>query len=543
MKKLRGWLWIIVVIGGVMPSQALGASAPCLRPASNTVADPPALRSSGGNLTVNLSYNTSTDPAGRTLYCFTLPDGRLSPTLYVGPGDRMTVNVTNNLPAAAPASAMRMDSNACGADSMDGSSVNIHYHGLNISPACHSDEVIRTLINSGQTFTYNIAFPADEPPGLYWYHPHVHTLAENAVLGGATGAIVVSGIERLQPSVAGLRQRILVVRDQTAPGTPACAVTTGKPVPSWNLTLNYIPIDSQPAVIEMRSGGKEFWRVANAAADTILDLQVVFDGVPQTLSLVALDGVPVGSQDATQKGKPVPATDMRLPPGSRVEFVVAAPRTGVKSAQFITQKIDTGPAGDCDPMRLLVTLASAPTASAAAPAAPSKSSASSTQTRFAKLAGSATTKTRTLYWCEDSVNNVFWVTTEVCDPANPHPFPKPPNPAPVPLVTTTQGSVEDWVIENRTQENHEFHIHQIHFLVLSQDNFPAGTRPVQAIQGQMMDVIETPYWDGVSGHPYPSVKVRMDFRGADIGEFVFHCHILNHEDAGMMAIVKVLAKP
>jgi len=47
-----------------------------------------------------------------------------------------------------------------------------------------------------------------------------------------------------------------------------------------------------------------------------------------------------------------------------------------------------------------------------------------------------------------------------------------------------------------------------------------------------------PYWSG-SG-PYPSVKVRMDFRGPDIGDFVYHCHILGHEDNGMMAIIRVL---
>jgi hypothetical protein len=50
-------------------------------------------------------------------------------------------------------------------------------------------------------------------------------------------------------------------------------------------------------------------------------------------------------------------------------------------------------------------------------------------------------------------------------------------------------------------------------------------------------MIQVPYWTG-SG-PYPSVKVRMDFRGPDIGDFVYHCHILGHEDNGMMAIIRV----
>jgi FtsP/CotA-like multicopper oxidase with cupredoxin domain len=101
-----------------------------------------------------------------------------------------------------------------------------------------------------------------------------------------------------------------------------------------------------------------------------------------------------------------------------------------------------------------------------------------------------------------------------------------------PAIVTTQGSVEDWVIENRALENHEFHIHQIHFLVLERDGKP--------VNGQYRDMINIPFWNGTG--PYPSVKLRMDFRGPDIGDFVYHCHILGHEDSGMMAIIRVLPK-
>ena len=40
----------------------------------------------------------------------------------------------------------------------------------------------------------------------------------------------------------------------------------------------------------------------------------------------------------------------------------------------------------------------------------------------------------------------------------------------------------------------------------------------------------------------PSVKLRMDFRGPEVGDFVYHCHILEHEDGGMMAIIRVLPR-
>jgi len=82
-------------------------------------------------------------------------------------------------------------------------------------------------------------------------------------------------------------------------------------------------------------------------------------------------------------------------------------------------------------------------------------------------------------------------------------------------------------------ENHEFHIHQIHFKLLARDGMP-----LPADQQQFFDTVQVPFWSGRG--PYPSVTLRMDFRGKITGDFVYHCHILGHEDAGMMAIIRVL---
>ena len=78
-------------------------------------------------------------------------------------------------------------------------------------------------------------------------------------------------------------------------------------------------------------------------------------------------------------------------------------------------------------------------------------------------------------------------------------------------------------------------------MVLAQNNFEAnGSQPVPSAQGQMLDTIQIPFWDGNPTHPFPSVRVRMDFRGPDLGDFVYHCHIAEHEDDGMMAIIRVM---
>jgi len=55
----------------------------------------------------------------------------------------------------------------------------------------------------------------------------------------------------------------------------------------------------------------------------------------------------------------------------------------------------------------------------------------------------------------------------------------------------------------------------------------------------LRDTVNVPYWDGRSS-TYPSVKLRIDFRDPNIiGTFPYHCHLLEHEDGGMMGLVKV----
>jgi FtsP/CotA-like multicopper oxidase with cupredoxin domain len=482
-------------------------------------------------LWIDLTYNTGTDANGRKLFCFATADGKESPTLHVKPGDTLIVNVKNNLPAPASAASMAMAVSAhgaevCGAAMMDASSMNIHYHGTNTAPTCHSDEVIHTLINSGQSFTYNIHIPSDEPPGLYWYHPHVHGTSEAAVQGGASGAIVVDGVQNVQPAVAGLPERILMIRDQAVPD----ALADAHDAPGYDVSVNYVPVlfpDYQPATLSMKPNQKQFWRVVNASADTILNLQLQYDSVPQVVQLVALDGVPVGSQNGTELGKLLPKTNILLPTAGRAEFIVTGPPPGVKLARLVTLTVPTGPDGDPDPQRPLIAISASPSATDPPSVAPAITGKPGPQ-RFRSLSTEKATRERKIYFSEDNPNSKFFITVDGAKPALFRPD-DPPN------IVTTQGSVEEWVIENRSKENHEFHIHQIHFLFLERNGVP-----VAAQDQQMMDTVDIPFWTG-SG-PYPSVRLRLDFRGADVGDFPYHCHILEHEDKGMMAVIRVLPR-
>jgi len=514
----------VVLLLFAIPARA-GTPVACPRPVAGSVVEQPAdLYSKNGVLKIKLGYYTSVDDDGHTLFCFMTPSGQQSPTLHVNPGDTLKVTLTNNIPApiGGPAELMSNTTDACGDATMTAASVNMHFHGTNVAPKCHSDEVIHTLINSGETFTYTIKIPANEPPGLYWYHPHVHTLSEAALQGGASGVIEVEGIANLQPAVSGLPERFLVIRDQLVQ-TTAPRGRAGYP-PTWDISLNYVPIvypDYVSPVLQTTAGEQEFWRVTNASANTVADLQVKYDNKPQSLQVVAFDGVPTGSQDGKRQGTIVTLKDILLPPGGRVEFIVNAPSASVKSAVLLTEDIDTGHFGDKDPERVLATIQN--TALAAGLPHLAKRSGPPNAQRFENLADLKPTTERLLYFSEVGGNYFITVdgqTPEIFDPNNP------------PAITTTQGAVEDWTIENRTAEVHEFHIHQVHFLVTAVN----GT-PIPKSKQQFYDTYQVDY--SLGGEDYPSITVRIDFRGPTIGDFVYHCHILKHEDRGMMAIIRV----
>lgn len=510
----------------------------CTRATAAAPVRPPAdLFSRDGVLSVVFHYETSTDADGRTLYCFVTPDGLENPTLHVLPGDRLKIDLINDLPASAAAGlGMTMPSSTpvCGDTTMGPQSVNIHFHGMNVAPVCHGDEVIHTIVNPGQHFGYSIKVPADEPPGMYWYHPHIHGISHQALEGGASGAIEVEGIQSIVPAVANLPERLLIMRDQVvAPGASGKRRT-----PNLDLTLNTVPIAfprELPATIETRPARREFWRFVNASADDIAVLQLNYDGVAQSLGLVARDGVPLGSQDKTFRPHIQYLQTLLVPPAGRAEFIVTTPALTVAHATLETLKPDNGPLGDSDPARTLARIiATAPPAASALPVMPVAEPEVRAPKRFAGLDDATVSKTRSLYFYEfnpdpgDPGDGLFYVvvkgrTPTLFDPKAP------------PAITTTQGAVEDWTIENRTGEVHEFHIHQIHFQLRA-----INDKPVPADQRQMMDTVQVPYWTGHG--PYPSVTLRMDFRGQVVGDFVYHCHILDHEDLGMMAVIRVLPK-
>jgi FtsP/CotA-like multicopper oxidase with cupredoxin domain len=557
------------------------AESVCPRPQPGSVVqEPEDLRSQNGVLDAELTANNVREPDGSIRYCFTDGVGRESPNLRVSPGDLVILHLRNalkdlssgiaadasaptqphahmhpektSIPSANPADA------PCSSGVMNSVSTNLHFHGITVPPVCHQDEVLKTSVQPGDApFEYRFRIPNDEPPGLYWYHPHIHGFSKVPILGGASGALIVEGIERAKKAVAGLPERVFIIRDQdlvnpnaapskSEPVVPkflvdgdgdAANTGTGFGKPAKDLSINYVPVpypDYPPAVIQMRSGERQLWRILNASAITYLNLAVLFNRVPQPMELVAMDGVPMTHGDPSGESTD-PQTHLTVPPGARVEFIVTGPSAG-QDALLVTRTVDTGPGGENDPNRALATIVASP--AALEPRSKLQSLPQTLPPPTEPWLGSvAPARVRRLYFSEklaipdDPTSAVeFYLTV---DGQKPKMFDMNSG---LPDIVAQQGTVEDWIIENRSSELHAFHIHQLHFLLLGYMGKPVH-------EDFLRDTVNVPYFNG-RALAYPSIHLRMDFRDPNIvGTFVYHCHLLEHEDKGMMGSIRVDPAP
>jgi FtsP/CotA-like multicopper oxidase with cupredoxin domain len=525
---------------------------------ASAVSEPYDRTSKKGVLNVALTVRTSTDPYGHLRYCYVDEHGNQAPTLRLEPGDTLILSLKNKIsPPSANSRSGRMPHDPCTGGSMGPYSTNLHFHGLAVPPVCHQDETLKTLVEPGDPpFEYRIQIPKNQPPGLYWYHPHVHGFTEEQILGGLSGALIVEGIQRAVPRVAGLPEQVLVIRDEKMPAL-ADSATFDPNRPTKQLSVNNIPVpypNYPAAIINMRPNERQFWRVLNASADTYLSLAVEFDGKRQNLNVVALDGVPLHYGEPGAKDYSPQQTDIFLPPAGRAEFVITGPPFGV-SGVLLTRAVyrgagdDNGPIlpkktgdqpalrvgqDDVDPKRPLARIVASNTASTAGLVRPPSSG--SLVSAGPPLSSVRPIKKRSLYFSEKLVDpsdpksaTLFFITEEGHSPVLFDPHSAEPN------ITVHQGDVEDWTIENRSQEAHSFHAHQLHFIVI-------GSRGVGWEEPTLRDTVNIPAWSGFG--PYPNVTVRMDFRDPRIvGTFPFHCHIMQHVDGGMMGLIRVEPGP
>lgn len=444
------------------------------------------------------------------------------PTLVVCPGDDLTVHVANAMGTDEP--------------------TNLHVHGLHVSPQGNGDNVFLEIPPGGSQ-TYHYAIPADHDPGSFWYHPHLHGFVAPQIFAGLSGAIIVRG--GLDDTLAEIPQRTMMIQStefcgrdgRSVPfalsgggssGSEACEDRfRGKAIPDALTNERFTPLLINGALnptVPIRPGQLQRWRIFNANNNRIVKLNLA----NQPMWVLAQDGNTLPRMQEV--------TTLMVPPGSRREILVrgpsagAYPLTALPFAQFVGgDKPDLNSKnGGPTPNQQVLTVRSQ-----GHPAHDELPSGALPQTHE-DLRSATVDRYRTITFSESpnpSGGTFFKINGAVFD------HDKTP-------ITMKLDSVEEWQLLNTSNEWHTMHIHQNPFQVLNMDG------------RQLTDVT---YEDNVEMPPChmepnpkdptnpgclsPSVVV-IRMRPIDFtGRFVFHCHVVNHEDRGMMMAVQVVRQP
>jgi len=358
---------------------------------------------------------------------------------------------------------------------------NLHYHGLDVSPLGNSDNVFIHLMPS-ETFDYEVDIPRNQNPGLYWYHPHAHGLSESQVGGGMSGGLIVEGILDPFPALRGIKERVMLLKESEIDGDQISQ--KDDPAKSTR-TLNGL-IDP---TIKIFQGETQFWRIGNIGANAYYHLQL--EG--HTFYKIA--------QDGNRMNQVVEAKEIILPPGSRIEVLVRGGWRG--TYKFKSLAFNTGPQGDQNPEVTLATVI--------VEGPPRKPvSLPDRLLPVADLRKQRIANKREIVYTESP--GKFFINGKQFDMNR--------------IDTTVNlGDVEEWTIRNESDEMHTFHIHQLNFQVIE-------------VNGQPMPF--TGMQDNVNVPVRGEVKILAPFTDPVIvGKFVYHCHILSHEDKGMMAVIEV----
>ncbi|MEN9406909.1 MAG: hypothetical protein RLZZ455_125 [Candidatus Parcubacteria bacterium] len=349
---------------------------------------------------------------------------------------------------------------------------NLHFHGGHISPKGHSDNVL-VAIKPGETFAYEYKLPATHPPGLYWYHPHLHRYTDSQVMGGMLGAIIVRGDIDELPGIKGVPERLLVMTTEDA----------------GNNVIRLVNNQKNP-VLFMRPYETIRLRLLNASADDFYNFSIP----GKTLHVISRDGNTLSEVEQVQSEV--------MAPGDRVEVLLQAGSWGeyiVKSLLY-KQGAFTYPEDTFMTIRV-----------AGFPVLPDK--LPTTLLPYDNFSDAVIDNTRTLTFSEGGTaqNTTFLLDGKEFNPE-------------VIDQIMTLGTTEEWHIINQSSEIHPFHIHINPFQVVSVNGQPL-------VRKGMDDTFPIP----AKGE----IVIRTKYRDFD-GKYVLHCHILFHEDHGMMQLVEVV---
>jgi FtsP/CotA-like multicopper oxidase with cupredoxin domain len=362
---------------------------------------------------------------------------------------------------------------------------NLHVHGFHVSPSGHSDDVLLTIV-PGENFQYEYQLPSDHPAGYYWYHPHKDGDSDVQVLGGMAGAIVIEGDIDELPGIKGLPERLMILTATQLDPSGRLAAASDR---NQNMFMRLVNGQLNPTMT-IRPGETQRWRIGNLSADTFFRLSL--EG--HKLNLIATDG--------NTLDQVVPVDEVVLAPAERIELLLQGAAAG--TYKLVSGVFDQNliPGNGVTPVVTMATLVSQgePVAAKPLPTA---------LMPFVDLTNVPIDRQRTVTF-QVRPNRTFEVDSKTFDANRLDQL-------------MDLGATEEWVVRNASAVWHPFHIHINPFQVMS-------------INGQK--VRAHGYRDTFSVPPQGELVVRSRFLDFT-GDYVFHCHILSHEDQGMMQLIAV----
>jgi FtsP/CotA-like multicopper oxidase with cupredoxin domain len=449
----------------------------------------PEVRQSGdGELETTLRIGYAYKNIGGYQLSLRTYEGNLpGPTLRVRPGDVLRIRLVNNLPPNPDPQPLDMML------PHHFNTTNFHFHGSHVSPEGLSDNIFRAM-EPGQSYDIEIKIPADHTRGTYWYHPHHHGSADIQISGGMAGALIVEGDFDDIPEIASAGEHVLILNEVLFDhrGTIEKYDTVWPEAVPRFLSVN----GQREPIIRMRPGEVQRWRIIHAGHED--NLAVALEA--HALRAIAYDGIRRSRIDHTEC--------LLMAPGQRADVLVQAGAIGTYALRAIAN--DQGYASPVGPLALIVV------------------EGEPLPMRLPTILGGAPLATIR----DEEVTNTRRLTLSVDQPE----FPPAANYQEFTYLICGQrfnpdridqrirlGAVEEWTVVNEHADDHIFHIH---------------TNPFQMVAINGEKLAERDWRDTVVVPRNGSVTFRSRFLDFT-GRFVLHCHMMNHEELGMMQVVEV----
>ena len=531
--------------------------------------EPQTLASENGilDVTLRLRYTYAT-LMGKSVLLRSMNASIPAPTLRVNTGDLLRIRVVNELPAnpdsTEPARHLRYPN-----------STNLHTHGLHVTPGLVSPGVYGDFVvddpdmgvQPGESRQHEFRIAPDHPAGAYWYHPHLHGSTAIQIGSGMAGALIISGEINKVPEIAAAAERIFVFQSPITNELgllESFAQVADQPANERNFLINGV---RQPR-ITMRRGEVQNWHFINAGIFNFLNLSLE----KHALNLYSQDGNPRRTMRAISPDSP---EGVVLAPGNRSSVLVQAGLPGtyyLRSLKFrmggdlavLPEDLLAVVEVSDDPKQMALPSGPLPVPPALAPITDQELAAAGGLKRnivmravfnvppegaFAKPPITDPPSNAVVHPGDELDDWVFQTgltpetSTTVANTVFALGTPggaSSPNPGmPVEFIpfqsrralkqTVALGSVEEWTLFNMNAIRHPFHIH---------------VNPVQVVKINGKPV--EPYWVdtiGLPGEGTPENPTSVTFRTRfhdHKGLTVMHCHMLAHEDMGMMQAVDIV---